>query len=158
MAEVNYATNGKGNLAVALGAVGTGLSVLNESGILSNLGGGNGENKNVTRYEMAMSQENAILHAKLETVEKMNELSKDFSNQIQAVKDAQAAINQEQATYNVANTAAVSVIQSQVQQLMGMTKLVIPNASVNPGWGPVTVYPEDIIAAAKSSATTASGN
>lgn len=156
MAEVNYATNGKGNLAVALGAVGTGLSVLGESGILPGLGG-SGENKPVTRYEMNMSQENAILRAKLETVEKMNELSRDFSAQLQNVKDAQAEINQNQATYNVANTAAVSVIQSQVQQLMGMTKLVIPNGSVNPGWGPVTIIPDEIAKAAAAPATS-SGN
>lgn len=158
MAEVNYASNGKGNLAVALGAVGTGLSVLGESGILSGLGGGNGENRSVTKYEMEMSQENAILRSKLETVEKMNELSKDFSFQLQAVKDAQAEINQNQATYNVANTAAVSVIQSQVQQLMGMTKLVIPNGSVNPGWGPVTIIPDEIMKAAAATSTTSSGN
>jgi hypothetical protein len=39
------------------------------------------------------------------------------------------------------NTAInnISCISGQVAQLMGLTKLVVPNTSVCPGWGDVTV-------------------
>jgi hypothetical protein len=48
------------------------------------------------------------------------------------------------------NTATLNCIQSQVQQLFGITKLVIPNTSVCPGWGNVNITPA---AAANTPAT-----
>jgi hypothetical protein len=47
----------------------------------------------------------------------------------------------QQAVYNGVNTAAVECIKGQIAQLMGLTKLVVPNASICPGWGNVTVTP-----------------
>jgi hypothetical protein len=47
----------------------------------------------------------------------------------------------QQNVYNATNTAAISCIQGQVAQLMSLTKLVVPNASVCPGWGNVNVTP-----------------
>lgn len=40
---------------------------------------------------------------------------------------------------NRVNNAAVGVLQSQVAALMGLTKTVIPNGNVCPGWGDVKV-------------------
>ena len=40
---------------------------------------------------------------------------------------------------NGTNTAAIGCIQGQIAQLMGLTKLVVPNTSVCPGWGNVTI-------------------
>ena len=37
--------------------------------------------------------------------------------------------------------STIGCIQAQVAQLYGLTKLVVPNASVCPGWGNVTVAP-----------------
>jgi hypothetical protein len=45
----------------------------------------------------------------------------------------------DQRVYNTANTTAVTCIQGQVAQLMSLTKLVVPNGSICPGWGDVTV-------------------
>ena len=63
--------------------------------------------------------------------------------EVRANKDEQAAINMQQAVYNGTNTATIGCIQNQVNQLLGLTKLVVPNASVCPGWGAakVTVEP-----------------
>lgn len=47
----------------------------------------------------------------------------------------------DQKVYNATNTATISCISNQVAQLMALTKLVIPNTSVCPGWGGVTVAP-----------------
>ena len=47
----------------------------------------------------------------------------------------------QQAVYNGTNTAALTCLQSQVAQLYGLTKLVVPNTSVCPGWGNVTITP-----------------
>lgn len=50
----------------------------------------------------------------------------------------EAQISQ-QNVYNATNTAALNCMQGQIAQLMGLTKLVVPNSSVCPGWGDVTV-------------------
>jgi hypothetical protein len=47
----------------------------------------------------------------------------------------------DQKVYNATNTATIGCIANQVNQLMSLTKLVIPNTSICPGWGNVTVTP-----------------
>lgn len=47
----------------------------------------------------------------------------------------------DQRTYNAVNTATIGCIQGQVATLLGLTKTVIPNGSICPGWGNVTVAP-----------------
>lgn len=37
------------------------------------------------------------------------------------------------------NTAALNCMQGQIAQLMSLTKVVVPNSSICPGWGDVTV-------------------
>jgi hypothetical protein len=60
---------------------------------------------------------------------------------INADKDAQNAVNMQQAVYNGTNTAALNCMQSQIAQLYSLTKLIVPNGSICPGWGNVTITP-----------------
>ena len=53
----------------------------------------------------------------------------------------------QQAVYNATSTATINCISGQVAQLMSLTKLVIPNGSVCPGWGNVNVTPATTTAA-----------
>lgn len=158
---MEYASNGKGNLGVTLGAIGTGLGVLNaHGGILGGiLGAGSGsmcsENQCINRYELNMAQELAtkdgeiaLLKADKYTDQKIVEAYKDLQGQISSVaaevranKEEQSQINMNQAVYNGTNTATISCIQQQIAQLQGLTKLVVPNSSVCPGWGNVTITP-----------------
>jgi hypothetical protein len=57
------------------------------------------------------------------------------------MKDEQNAINMQQAVYNGTNTAALNCLQGQVAQLYSLTKLIVPNGSICPGWGNVTITP-----------------
>jgi hypothetical protein len=57
------------------------------------------------------------------------------------MKDEQNAINMQQAVYNGTNTAALNCLQGQVAQLYSLTKLIVPNGSVCPGFGEVKVVP-----------------
>lgn len=137
-----------------------GISAL--SGMLGNiLGGGTGcynacpDNQPISRYDAAIMQELtakdskiALLEADKYTDEKLTEVYKDLNAQvsalkaqIQANKDEQYQINLQQATYNGVNNATISCMQNQITQLMSLTKLVVPNASVCPGWGNVTITP-----------------
>lgn len=57
---------------------------------------------------------------------KINELAAE----VRANKDAQTAVNMEQAVYNGTNTATISCIKQQVAQLQSLSQLVIPQRNV----------------------------
>lgn len=160
---MEYASKGVANAGLATGIIGTTLGVLN--GGLGNVIGGMdcnavanqccSENALVNRYEATLMQElsakeneNALLRADKYIDQKIVEAYKDLQGQINAVagevranKDAQQAINMQQAVYNGTNTATINCIEQQIAQLQGLTKLVVPNTSVCPGWGNVTITP-----------------
>lgn len=138
---MEYASNAKANTGVALGAVGTGLGVLSGAGGLAGLLGIGPRNapppdpgdRPVTRYEMGLFKEIS---------EKNDEIVLLKANQYADNKDAglQAQINQ-QAVWNATAGATLGCLAQQIQQLQSMTKLMIPNSSIAPGWGAVTVEP-----------------
>lgn len=146
MAE--FASKGVAGSGLGLGIAGTALGLLN--GGLGNVLGtgynncGCSDNMHVNRYEL--SQENRI--AKLETEvalrdaniftdQKIAEVYEKLDGRIRGVE---AGLNA-QAVYNATNTATINCIQGQVAQLFSLTKLVVPNTSVCPGWGNVTITP-----------------
>ena len=129
MAEVQYASNGKGNLGVTLGAIGTGLGAMAGAGGLTGLFGQRSTDPNekpVTRYEMGLIQENTLLKA--------NQYADARANGLQA------QIGQ-QSVWNATQEGILRNQSEQIAQLYSMTKLVIPNDSVVPGWGTVTIKP-----------------
>lgn len=160
---MEYASNGKANAALATGIIGTVLGAANGGmGLLSGLTGNagcnadcQGGNQMVNRYEMELIQQNtakdseiALLKADKYTDEKIVESYKDLQGQIKelsaevrANKEEQCQVNMNQAVYNGTNTGTISCIQQQIAQLQGLTKLVVPNSSVCPGWGNVTITP-----------------
>lgn len=148
--DMEFASNGKGNLGVTLGAIGTGLGILGNGngGWLGNiLGNGNAccaENMNVNRYEAGMQQRIAALETEVKlrdantyTLGEVGKLRDYMERRLDHVENELC----DQKAYNAVNTATIGCIQGQVAQLMGLTKLVIPNGSVCPGWGNVTVTP-----------------
>ena len=150
MAE--FASNAKGNAALTTGIIGTSLSAMNVlgNGGLGNvfgglLGGGcNGANTPVNRYELGLEGENARLRseialrdANIYNDQKLLEVYKYFDGKIEGINSKLC----EQAVYNATQTAAMNCMGSQIAQLFSLTKLVVPNASVCPGWGNVTVTP-----------------
>jgi hypothetical protein len=83
----------------------------------------------------AKDSEIALLKANTYNDSKILEVYRYFDGKLEGVN---AAICQ-QNVYNATNTAALNCIQGQVAQLMSLTKVVVPNSSVCPGWGDVTV-------------------
>lgn len=149
MAE--YASKGVAGAGLGLGIAGTALGVM--SGGLGNIlgawGNGNcncvaGDNMPVNRYEASQ----AARIAELETEVKLRDANFYTLGEMGKLRDyVDARFSNverqlcEQAAYNAANNATVGCIAGQVQQLYGLTKLVVPNASVCPGWGNVTITP-----------------
>lgn len=152
MVEVDksYASKGVAGAGLGLGIAGTALGLLGNGGIPGLLGGLNGyngaavchENMPVNRYEAAQSAR----IAELETEVKLRDANTYTLGEINKVRDyvdrrferVECQLNQ-QAVYNATNTAALNCMQGQIAQIMSLTKLVVPNGSICPGWGDVTV-------------------
>lgn len=153
MAE--FASRGVGNAALTTGIIGSAGWLLN--GGLGNILGGvlggnpaaaaaayNADNTPVNRYEAAQAARIAELEGEVKlrdssiyTDGKLLELYKYVDGKLEGVN---AAINQ-QAVYNATNTAQLTCMAGQIAQLMSLTKLVVPNSAICPGWGNVTITP-----------------
>ena len=151
--EHSVTSQGQGALNSVLGGLGTasffGVNAGNFLGGFGRNGGcPNPQDTPVSRYEASMMQELAskdgkiaLLESNIYTDSKIADVYERLANKIDCNKAAQDAVNLQQATYNAANTAAIGCMQNQIAQLFGLTKLVVPNGSVCPGWGNVTITP-----------------
>lgn len=154
--EMNVTGQGQGNYNTVAGSLGIASFLgLNANNVLGGLGRGNcgcgcgsSADMPISRYEAGMLQELgakdskiALLESNIYTDQKLADVYERLSAKINANKEAQDAVNLKQATYNAANTAAIGCMQNQIAQLFGITKLVVPNTSVCPGWGNVTITP-----------------
>ena len=144
--DYDVASSGVGNAGLTTGIIGTALGVLNGggNGLLGGLFGGNNncqchENMLVNRYELSMQQSLAakdarigLLESNIYTDQKIADVYERLNTKIAANKEAQDAINMQQAVYNGTNTAALGCLQGQVAQLFALTKLVVPAANICP--------------------------
>jgi hypothetical protein len=136
--ENSYASNGKGNLGVTLGAIGTGLGILGGNGLGGILGNGNcgcNEDHYVNRYEASQSARIAELETEVKlrdsniyTDSKILELYKYVDGKFGAVE---AELCQ-QRVYNATCNASLNCLNGQVMELMALTSRVIPKSSICP--------------------------
>lgn len=146
--ENNFASKGVAGTGLGLGIAGTALGLmaggLNGAGLFSGNGCNSGcsENHFINRYEA----EQSARIAELETEVKLRDSNIYTDGKILAlyqyvdgkIAGLEGQICQ-QNVYNATNTATISCIQGQIAQLASLTKLVVPNSSICPGWGDVTV-------------------
>jgi hypothetical protein len=144
-----------GRGTTALGIIGTVLGGLGTSGINLLGNGAPASGMYVDRYTMEQEKtiaqkdsEIAYWRGQDKTNEKISAAYANLESQINALasevrcnRNAQCEVNTQQAVYNGTNAATIACIQGQVATLMGLTKTVVPNSSVCPGWGNVTVTP-----------------
>ena len=136
-----YSSNGKGNLGVTLGAIGTGLGILNGggNGVLGGLFGNNNcgcsEDHMINRYEAAQSAR----IAELETEVKLRDSNIYTDGKILAlykyVDGKFGCIERElcaQRVYYATNTATISCVQGQVAHLAALTNVIIPAGNICP--------------------------
>ena len=136
--ENHYASNGKGNLGVTLGAVALGTSLLGGNGnLFGGILGGNccGDNRAMTKFEATQAARIAELETEVKlrdantyTDSKLLDLYKYVDGKFACVEGQIA----NQAVYNATNTATLNCISGQVAQLMGLTKTIIPITNVCP--------------------------
>ena len=140
-----FAKRGVGNTALGLAIGSLGWQFLN-GGFGGLVGGGAaaGCDHLVNRYEASQAARIAELETEVKlrdantyTDGKLLDLYKYVDGKFACIE---GQIGQ-QAVYNATNTAVINCLQNQVNTLMGLTKTVIPNTSICPGWGNVTVAP-----------------
>lgn len=159
MAE--FASRGVGTAGLTTGVIGTALGALNTmgngNGLLGGLWGNNAacgcsENHLVNRYELAQESKIAELQSQIAlrdantyNDQKMLELYKYFDGEIKDVRATMCANDKMQAVINAKFESGIDVIGSQVASInatiSGLTRTVIPNANVCPGFGTVSVVP-----------------
>ena len=150
MAE--FASKGVAGAGLGLGIAGTALGVMNGGlgnilngfGIGHNAACGCSENQMVNRYELNQESRIADLQAQIAlrdantyNDQKLLEVYKYFDGKLDGVNQRLC----DQAVWNATQTATISCMAQQIAVLNGLTKLVVPNTSVCPGWGNVTITP-----------------
>jgi len=146
--EKDYASKGVAGAGLGLGIAGTALGLLG-NGTLGGILGGNAwgagmchENMPVNRYEASQSARIAELETEVKlrdanfyTIGEIGKLRDYVDSKFSKVESELC----EQKVFNATQIGTISCIQGQIAQLMGLTKLVVPNGSICPGWGDVTV-------------------
>jgi hypothetical protein len=96
----------------------------------------------VNRYEAQQSARIAELETEVKlrdanfyTLSEMGKLRDYVDGRINGIEQEIC----QQRVYNATNNAAMNCMQGQIAQLYSLTKLVVPNGSICPGWGDVTV-------------------
>ena len=144
-------TRGIAGAGLGLGIAGTALGVLNGGGLGNILGGGYGWNRNmvgcaedhfVNRYEAEQAARIANLETEVKlrdantyTDSKLLELYKYVDGKF-GVIDRELC---EQHTFNALTNSSLNCLKGDVAELMALTRRVVPNSSICPGWGDVTV-------------------
>lgn len=145
--ENMYASRGVAGAGLGLGIAGTALGLM--AGGLNNglglFGGARSSDPSsipVSRYEQEQAARIAALETEVKlrdsniyTDQKILELYNYVNGKLTAVEGELC----NQKVYNATLNGTVSCIANQVAALQALTKIVIPNTSVCPGWGTATV-------------------
>lgn len=138
-----------GIIGTALGALGGGMSLLGNNGIMT---ANTGMDAGVTRYDLDMMKqllekdsEIALLKSEQNTEIKIADVYERLITRINADQRAQADWNASQSVINAQISGAIATNSASIASLQNccdkITKIVIPNTSICPGWGDVTVTP-----------------
>lgn len=148
-----------GRGTTALGIIGTILGSIGTAGVL-----GNGvlpvtasgtvatcsENQPINRYELQQEQKIAELQSQIALRDantygdqKLLEVYKYFDGELKDIRSTMCSNEKAQAVINARFESGMDVLGSQVASInatiSNLTKTVIPNANVCPGWGTVSV-------------------
>lgn len=148
---MEYTGRGQGIYNTVAGSIGLASAVANGMGLNGLFGNNNvvsSEETAVTRHELNYVRELADKDHQIAQLTSSSEARaytdaaiKGLSDQL-AVKFNQIDQNlTSQSILNTQQTATMQCMQNNISQLMGMTQLIIPNGSVMPGWGNVTITP-----------------
>ena len=144
-------TTALGIIGTILGSLGT-ANALGGDGLGGVLSGGKSchESAPVNRYELALEQKIAQLESQVAlrdantySDQKLLEVYKYFDGELKDIRATMCANDKAQAVINAKFESGFGILNTQVASvsttIANLTKTVIPNTSVCPGWGAVSV-------------------
>lgn len=135
----NVGSQGVAGAGLGLGIAGTALGLLSGNG-LSGLFGNNA-NCNDTRTISALESKIAKLESEKYTdavgTGVYAEINKKYTELAQFI----AEMDKRTAVFEAVNAERINCMNGRISALEALTKLVVPNGSVCPGWGNVTITP-----------------
>ena len=135
----NVGSAGVAGAGLGLGIAGTALGLLSGNGLNGILGGGN--QCNDTRTISALESKIAKLESEKYTDQVGTgvyaEINKKHNELVQFV----TALDKQNAIAEAVNAERLNCMNGRISAIEALTKLVVPNGSVCPGWGNVTITP-----------------
>lgn len=136
----NVGSQGVAGAGLGLGIAGTALGLLSGNG-LNGLFGNNNMNCQDTRTISALESKIAKLESEKYTdtvgTGVYAEINKKYTELAQFI----AEMDKRTAVFEAVNAERINCMNGRILALEGLTKLVVPNGSVCPGWGNVTITP-----------------
>ena len=140
----NVGSQGVAGAGLGLGIAGTALGLLSGNGLNGLFGG---SNNNDTRTISALESKIAKLESEKYTdtvgTSVYAEINKKYTELAQFI----AALDKQHAVFEAVNAERINCLSNRVATIEGLTKVVVPNGSVCPGWGNVTITPATTTAA-----------
>lgn len=132
----NFASKGVGAAGLTTGIIGTALGVMNNGGLGNILGGfGCNGNAGYSRYDAEKDAKIANLETEVKlrdantyTDQKLLEVYGFVNKKFDCIEHELA----DQRVYNAVNTATIGCVKNDVEQLMTLTKMIIPASSICP--------------------------
>ena len=150
--------NGGGGILSGLGGTSTAADMATVAKTVADLTGVTNrcsENTPVTRYEMDMAMKIAerdntisLLRSEQNTEVKIADVYARIMEKVNANQKEQSDWNCQQMVNNAQMSAAIATNANSIAALQNccnqITKLVVPNTAICPGWGPVQITPEPV--------------
>ena len=147
--EKSVASTGLAGAALGLAIPGT-VALVNQlsggNGLFGGLfnGGCNNNSNIVSALESALAQEKAERYTDQTGTEVYKQFAKErneIQTQISAIFAALAQMDKHNAVAEAINSERLNCLKGRVDNIYDVFKLVMPNSSVCPGWGNVTITP-----------------
>ena len=135
----NVGSAGVAGAGLGLGIAGTALGLLQNGGLNGIFGGGN--QCNDTRAISALESEIAKLKSERYTDKVGTEVYAELNKKFNEIGQFVAGMDKNSAVAEAINAERISCLTNRVAALEALTKVVVPNSSVCPGWGNVTITP-----------------
>ena len=146
--EKSVASGGLGGAALGLAIPGT-VALVNQltggNGLFGGLFNGGGNcNSAISALESALAYEKAGRYTDQTGTEVYKQFAKErneIQTQISAIFAAIAQMDKHSAVAEAVNAERLNCLKGRVDNIYDVFKLVVPNSSVCPGWGNVTITP-----------------
>lgn len=154
--EKSVASTGLAGTALGLAIPGT-VALVNQlasgNGLFGGLFGCNNnyavsDSRTISALEAALAKEKAERYADnigigvyKEAVALSNKNDEKIQSNYVALAAAVADLDKRSAVFEAVNSERINCLSNRVTALEGLTKLVVPNTSICPGWGNVTITP-----------------